>query len=685
MCLFMQKWKEAGEASVELYKIKKARLIDYERVSLTQKEKNLSLVSDISLNAYEKYGASYIFFGYANHALKTKNYDELQEKITTLNAKNSPILQKPQYWIIKSKLHAHYKEKKKSIKALKRALLLNPSNKQIQLKILYLHVEYALNKELKQELDTLSENTKLSSDLYFLMASSYFYLQEIDQAAYFMQRAQEQDSTIADTINFISLEASIAQFRDQENLFLLKMQEKKERLELLSKNDPHLLKNSNFLTNYLGCIIYLTYPDEFTDQLQKAKKYLEKEHYQQLQYSFAAKLKSDEQSNMIYYKIEKKEAWMSLGHALRESQHSNLQDLLEQNIELLPQNDATLAAADDGQTALAQALAFGTLSDNNNAVNSFINHRVLTKKRTDKLQAQPLYLIRDPLKQQGVKLKNRNYIYKGFYLHTNFSYLKNSLLDEKILHNAPKSTLKTGVGITREFQRGSIELNTNYHDAMQSYISYDFKGVYQTGAHFLTTLSIAHNSDTDESIQLLLGGKKSMIELKVLENILSSTSLEYLYRHSRYSSQDNIALGSGDYARVILAHQIRVGYPDMRLSTFIDGGVYDQTSGPHGVIDKLQKQKIDVLPQDFYNLGFNFAYGMQNRHLYSNTWRPYFGISSYYNSYSEDINFGGELGVGGELSSQDHLVLGTSYSQSINGVEGNIFKLFLKYEFLYTK
>ncbi|MBL0707611.1 MAG: tetratricopeptide repeat protein [Sulfurimonas sp.] len=682
---YLQKQKQAGEASVELYKIKKARLVDYERISLTQKEKNLSLVSDTSVEAYQQYGVSYIFLGYADYALKVKQYDQLQAKITTLDAKNSPILKEAQYWIIKARLYAHYKEKKYAIKALQKALSLDANNKQIELSILYLYIEYELNEELKLKLDALSERKELPSYFYFTMASSYFYLQDIDRAAYFMDRAREEGTDTVNSLDFISLEAFIAQARDQEALFLLKMRKKRESLELQAKNNPLLLKESDFLNSYLNCIIYLVDTDEFMEQLQKARKYLKEEDYKRLKYSFASKIGADEKSNIIYNSIGKKELWMRLSHAMLEYQHSDLQDLLEQYQKFLPQNDATFIAANDGQTALAQTLAFNALMHNNSAKNSFINHRDLTRKRTDLLQVQPLYLFRDPLKQEGIGLKNRTYIKRGFYLHTNFSYFNNYSLDENLLHNVPKNILKAGVGISREFQRGLVKLNINYHDAMDNYLSYDLKGIYRVNSNFLSTFKVAHDIDIDESIQLLLGGKKDMLELSVLENILSSTSLEYLYRHSKYSSQDDIFLGSGDYARVILAHQLRVGYPDMRISTFGDIGTYDETKGTRGNIDKLQKQKMDALPQDFYNLGFNFAYGMQNRNLYTNIWRPYFGVSSYYNSYSESLNFGGELGVGGELSSQDHLVLGSSYSQSINGVDGNIFKLFLKYEFLYTK
>jgi len=62
----------------------------------------------------------------------------------------------------------------------------------------------------------------------------------------------------------------------------------------------------------------------------------------------------------------------------------------------------------------------------------------------------------------------------------------------------------------------------------------------------------------------------------------------------------------------------------MRLSLFSDGAIYNETSGKKGVIDKLQAPRAQVLPNNFINLGVDFAYGMQNSDIYTRVWRPYF-------------------------------------------------------------
>ena len=187
----------------------------------------------------------------------------------------------------------------------------------------------------------------------------------------------------------------------------------------------------------------------------------------------------------------------------------------------------------------------------------------------------------------------------------------------------------------------------------------------------------------EENKQLNIGNvsrsfsKKDMISFDFKWDILYSTSLEFKYEIDEYTSQDDVDLGSGDYQRMIFGHQIRNGYPDMRISTFIDHGKYSETSGSRGVIDELQFGVYPVLPEEFYNIGVNFAYGMENSRLYTRVWRPYFEMGTYYNSVQRGLSFSVNGGYGGKLWNQDHLVVGGSFSNSLNGTGGNIFEIFL--------
>ena len=681
---YLQKYENASKASTKLYEMKKARLVDYERIAQMQKEDNLSLVGDVGLLAYKEYKVSYIFYVYANSALKAKEYDNLNKKINRLATINKDIEKESNYWIIKAQLYSHYNQTDLVVDALERALVINPNSMQIQLSILYFYLDNGLDDALKLGLDALSENKNLSTNYYFPLASSYFYLQDVNRAAYYVDKIHEEELVITQSLDFKFLEAYIYQIRNNSNAFILKMREIDKDLEKLLEIEPTLSQENIYLNNYLSVGINIWDTDKFEQELKSAKPYLSQKNYENLHYSLAIKKNAYGLSNEIYKAVNKKELWMRFSNAILSQNHSELENLLDAYLKILPLGEASSVAYTDGQTALAQTLAFDALSHNDDSQNAYIQHLALSKERTDLFSIKPSYYSRKPLLQEYISVKNRTYLGRDYYLNSGFNYYKNKTIDENVLLSVPDDILQASLGIKKIFRRGFLEFNAQYNDSMQSYLSYELSGEYRFSHYFNAGLSIADNIKAEESTQLLLGGKKDTLELKLLWNLLPSTSFEYLYSHNEYSSQDDVNLGSGEYARVSLSYQIRNGYPDMKLGTFVDMGIYSETEGSRGVIDILLGPDQLALPENFYNLGFNFAYGMANSEIYTRVWRPYFEASSYYNSFSKDMSYGLNFGYGGKLNGQDHLVFGSSYTESVNGVGGSIFELFMRYKFLYV-
>jgi len=106
-------------------------------------------------------------------------------------------------------------------------------------------------------------------------------------------------------------------------------------------------------------------------------------------------------------------------------------------------------------------------------------------------------------------------------------------------------------------------------------------------------------------------------------------------------------------------------------------------AGRKGTIDQLQISGTAVLPKEFYNLGLDFAYGMANSNIYTRVWRPFIQVNAFYNSEIGNFSYNLNLGYGGKVFSQDHMIVGANYTESVNGVGGNVFELFLRYQFLY--
>jgi len=616
---YLQKYEASAEASLKIIQNNEGRLVDYERVINANITKDEKLSLKMSLEAYKKFKQSFLFYAYANSALKQKRFNELKGILEDIDKSDSSIKNNPNFWIIKSEVYNYFKMQDLTLSSLEMAMKLSDNNIQTQLTALYLYLNYNLYNKSKYIVDKIAENKNLISSYYYPLASTYFTLHDINRASYYVDKLVRSDDEIINSIDFKFLQAYIFQIRNNENAFITKM---REIISILKKD---------------------------------ALKYLTKKHYDDISYSFAMKNNASDQAYDIYKRVSNKELWLRFTNAMQRQNHSKIENLLKKY---------ALYKNDDNQ-------------------NAYIQHMNLSQKRSDEFDFKTAYYSRDPILTKYIQLKNKTYINDGLYLLTGVNYYINSILDEDLIRDIPHNTLEFNIGIRNIFDRGKVEFIVGKNGSMQDYAFFSLLGTYKLNHYFTIGGSIEKNINANEGTQLILGGKKDMISFDFKWDILYSTSLEFKYERDEYTSQDDVDLGSGDYQRIIFGHQIRNGYPDMRISTFIDHGKYSETSGSRGVIDELQFGVYPVLPEEFYNIGVNFAYGMENSRLYTRVWRPYFEMGTYYNSVQRGLSFSVNGGYGGKLWNQDHLVVGGSFSNSLNGTGGNIFEIFLRYQFIY--
>jgi hypothetical protein len=307
----------------------------------------------------------------------------------------------------------------------------------------------------------------------------------------------------------------------------------------------------------------------------------------------------------------------------------------------------------------------------------------LSRERSDHFESKVSYYNRDPLVRKYVKLKNQMYLSNGYLFGTGINYYKNSNINKNTPQNFPDDTLELSLSLKKLFNRGELEVKTGYNNSMASYAVLEIFAEYQLAKILKVYGSFSKNKNAEETTPLLLGGKKDMISLAAKLDILASTSINVVWENNSFESQDNVHVGEGNYGRVLLGHQIRNGYPDMRVGVFGDYGKYNEKRGPKGVLDTLQAPGSPVLPKEFYNLGLDFAYGMANSNIYTRVWRPYATVNTFYNSEIKNMSYNFNIGYGGKLFKQDHMLVGANYTESVNGVGGSVFELFLKYQFMY--
>ncbi len=681
---YLQKNIPAAKASKKLMDIGKARLVDFERIALVYPDIDNDIAMEAVKEGYKRYNITYMFFSYANDALAKKRYDELASLLASVDEKHSPLVKNPMYWIIKSKIYNHYKKYKEEEEALKKALALSPGNTQIKISLLWHFMDIHDVKNTKLLLWDFVEDVPINESLYFPIASAYFYLDDINRASYYLDEMQLNGDKTVQSIPYKFLLAYVKQIQNDEGAYKQLMYEITDTLKQQMKKKPALKKESQILSNYLRAAIDILPPDKFEKELKKAKPYLKEKDYTEIAYSWAMKNNAYEKAHKIYNKAKYRELWLQFYDAYRSQDHRRTENLLDQYLELLPQGDAVGALVEDGQISRAQSTNFKLLYHNDDNQNSYVRHLDLSKKRTDKVDLKVARLLREPLLQKYFRLINRSYIGDDWYVTEAFDIHKNSSTDTRYLVNPPDLTYRAALGVKKEFERGYALMQAAYNNRMRSYFSFLLDGEYRASTDVTLGFKAGKNIQADATTQLYLGGRKDALQPRFRYQILDSTTIDIQYESSRFHSQDGVYLGRGDYFLFNVTQQFRNGYPDIFAGLFVDKANYHETEGTKGVIEELQPQNYQTLPNPFYNIGINLSYGMANRHYYTRVWRPYFDVAAYYNSDIEDYTYSAHAGFGGKVFEQDHLSVGASYSNYLNGVGGKVFEIYLNYEFLYT-
>ena len=680
---YLQENQEAGKAAKYLIDHHKGRLVDYERVIFVYYEKNPRYVEQTFKEAYLKFKDSYLFYGYANGAIKYKNYDELAKLVKDIDASDSSLKRESAYWLIKAKLYAYKNDKKHEQEALTMAYSLEPNNMQIKLELLWFYVDVQDAQRTKILLLDMSQSQDLSPALYFPIASAYAFLNDINRASFYTQKLLALHHPVVKTIEFKFLQAYIYQSQNNQNGFKTYMQDIVASMQHQAKEKPKLTTQDRYLSNYLRAAMNVLHPDDFEKALEDAKPYLKKQNYDEIAYSWAIRNHADEKSRQLYYKMNKRALWLDFSDAIVSQNHSQLEDLLHMHLYSLSMADASQVAYKDGQVSLAQTITYENLNQSERDQNAYIGHLNLSKERSDNFYIKSAYYLREPLLRKYVELKNKTYIQDGYSVLARTFYTKNSSQNTTNLTNLEDTTLHLGLGIERLYNRGAIRIFMQYHQDMRDFMEYKIEGKYRLSTDLIFNATAGTNMEAQESTALLLGGKKDSVGFNVDWKILNSSTINFHLQRNKYKSQDDVALGDGTYGRLSALKLIRQGYPDIGLGLFSDFGNYKELKGSKGVIDTLNPLQYNVLPENFFNLGASVAYGMVNSNIYTRVWRPYFEFSPYYNSAMGSFTYSFHTGIGGKVWHQDHLSLGASYSDSVNGIEGKIFELYLKYQFMY--
>ena len=256
-------------------------------------------------------------------------------------------------------------------------------------------------------------------------------------------------------------------------------------------------------------------------------------------------------------------------------------------------------------------------------------------------------------------------------------------MDSSSLDHLKENTYEAGLGLRKRFNRSYIGLHVSYENLLENFMAYGVDTHLQLSKKLKTDLSAQKNIHADDSMLLSIAGKKDMLSGSFEYKFTDTISFATLYEKNYFSSQDDKEIGQGEYARFALSRQYRLDDPDIKASVFYDIGSYKTTNSLNALMNKVQNSNATILPDNFYNVGAEFSYGLLNSTSYSKAWKPYFSVAPYYSGLEHRMNIGASAGYSGQLYHQDRLDLGVSYYQARTGIDENIVEFFLKYQFLY--
>ena len=680
---YLQKSLIAAKASKKLIDLNSARLDDYERAMFGFREVKPKIATRIAKKAYKKFKLSYLFYTYANAAINDKKFKELQHFMLEIErSKNLKLYNESMYWIIKSKVYKHFKKLDLASQALKKALSLSPDDFRIKLMLISYYIEVNDAKKVKSILLELENSNALVPSMYLSVASAYYYLNDINRAVFYMQKLKSMDSPATKLLSFKFLQAYIYQAQGNTNAFMKMMKEIAKELKAKAKRNPKLKKKDQFLSNYLRATIHIWPAEKFRKKLKKAKKYLSKSNYNDIRYSFAIKHKAYAKSSIIYRKTQNKALWLHFSNSLVVNNHSDIEDILRDDLDALAVLDASKAAYDDGQISLAQTMAFKGLTQNDHGDNAYIQHLDYSKQRSSKLQAHFANTHIDPIIQNSLTLTNENYIGDNFYIFEGFGVNGNRIVKPSSYVFVPAKSYYGSVGFKRLCPKGYGTFELEYYNALKNYF-----GIKLSLHHNLSSsdksldIILGKNQPTKDGLSLMFGGKQDYAKMSFAWKLLKSTTIISEYINATFESQDNVYLGYAHFINLFLNRQIHNGYPDMRAGLSYQYAYYHENLDPNGVIDTMRKRSYAVLAQTSSTIGASFSYGMANRANYTRVWRPYMEISTSYNDITQDPSFNFNIGYGGKLIHQDHLNFGASRAESIAGISS--YELYVNYLFYY--
>jgi predicted Zn-dependent protease len=666
--------------SMMLYQAKQARLVDYERIQMLYKKKDIALMKDIALEAMKTHKSKKFLLNYADAAINKGHFETLNRLLNTeLNdQENGALLEKdPKFWLLKAKVDEHFQKTDSMQDALQKALTLAPNSPNTTNTILWSLIDNSQYVPLDKLVKKIEQQKEPKNNISHALSAAYLTLQKPDKAMFYLNKALKKDPSDID-LKFLHTEILAAQgdFTKQRKI----LKEILKKLQTDSDKDPTLLKDPQFLRRYLQASLEFANNTQWYALLEAAKSHLKKRDYFELQILHALKHKNFKKAKELHAKshIKNPQLEIELAHA----EHNRKQEsaLLQHYALIAPK--AILIEHSEEAYHISEAIAFNQEALLENSTNPYLIGKLqqLYNDYTHHYHVGSAYAKRGELKTLSFELYHFYYLAKGYGLITEIKDFEQSSTNLKQFNVGKSSDLHLHIGVKKTITDGHLQAGITYRNSQKTTIGVNLK-VDKGITDSLRLLGTLENNARveDQSIMMQVGGKQEKLTLQATYTLTENQLLSIMGEYNRYRAQDDTDIGHGLRANLTWDYTFLPSY-STGVRLFYNIGKFDEKSNKGSIAELLNnnQQHNKLLQNDYHDSGVGFYYGDAKK-IFGKNFNPYIDIAAVYSGKEKRFYTLLETGFTGAFSKTDFYHLGVKYQNAINGIDQEELAMHLNY------
>ncbi len=635
---------------------------EYDKLISFYSKKDKEFTLKTSLKAFRQLKESSYFFSFTKMSLEKKDTSAVIQAISLLTPKEKREYKKlPLFWLTIASLDDQLGETKKAILAYKQALNLDPES----IEILTQYSWYIMDKNSVPNLQNIVHKVEQRSTedkkLYILAAAINYKLNHIQKAyKYYTKAVQSDPDNVSLKLDYANLLRVMGQkeYADKITYNVYKSLQNK------MVNRPNLLKEKEFLKNYLRASISFIPAQNYREVMNYAKTILDRETYINMDISWKLYTKDGDTVQYLSKQLKKTEVWLESYLTIRSNNIYAMRELLYKYGAILPLVDKISMELKTKQIALARIETFEALEKIPNNQSLYRTKYDIDTQYGNKFNSEIGYESQGDLERSYIKIENIHHLANRYYLGASFNYGKNN---SNNIDLSEDSTAKLWLKML--MNNGYIEAGGGYSDKYTQYPQYFFNLYNKLTNKLSIKLEFEKNKSANETLDLRLKGKKDYSAMGIRYQFNQRVSFEAEASNSNYKWQKGGTLGNAQRYNLQMQQKIKFSYPDILFREYLS-------------IANFHDKGLKDLPDDYIEGGLGVQIGMGSLNRYSSSWKPYADLSTTYHD-SFGLSFAGQIGVSGKFVGDDYLNLSLNYNRSAVNESEELWLLKLTHSYLY--